>query len=1741
VTLTEAPRNAGGWDSTLGDLWRTIAPLADRAQMLEATGAASVAVDAVLDAVESVRRHHDDVRTYLPWASLLSTVPHPVTGWVRAYDLDPLLGHVPSLVGLADGLSTALEALDALAREPAGADALEREEVSAWARTLAAAVRENRPVCDELLARLRLMVRIASEMWENTDFAMLYDSGRELFSIGYNTEQGVLDDSYYDMLASECRLASYLAIARGDVPQEHWFRLGRQLTRTTGGFALLSWSASMFEYLMPLLVMRTYPDTLLQRTYEAVVRRQVQYGAERAVPWGVSESAFAARDAELVYQYQAFGVPGLGLKRGLSDDAVVAPYATLLALMVDRGSALANLRTLSAEGAEGRYGYYEALDYTPGRVPAGQRRAIVRTYMAHHQGMGFVSLANELTGERMRDRFHGDPLVETAELLLQERVPRHIKPAQPHVEEVEFVRSLRELPPPVARSYPLADTPTPATHFLSNGRYSVMVTNAGGGYSRWMDLAVSRYREDITRDSWGQSCFVRDVASQAVWSNTFQHSLAPYDEYHCILSADKAEFRRKDGDIETYTEIVVSPEDDVEVRRIAVTNLGTTARQFDLTSYFEVALTNQSGDQAHRAFSNLFVETDVLPELRTLLFSRRPRSTEEQRVWGFHTLSCDAGIECAFEYETDRARFLGRLRQVHAARAVRENLPLSGTVGAVLDPICSLRRRITVKPGGTTRIAFVTGIAEDRHEALLLAEKYSDLRSAQRAVDLAWSTSQIELRDLGISPDEAVVFQRLASRLLLTDPYSRIKMKTASENRLPMSTLWGLGISGDHPVLLVKIERVEDTQLVRQALLAHQYWRHKGFRCDLVILNTKPSAYHSELDDRLHLLVRTGHALQMADKPGGVFIRRADQIAPDVLNLLESVARATLEADRGPIALQLNQRGVRRDPPDPLVPKSEPREYPLPAFARPKLDFDNGYGGVDPDSGEYVIVLEDGATTPAPWVNVIAGPEFGTMVSEAGVGCTWALNSHENRLTTWNNDPVSDGSGEIIYVRDEDTGRFWSPTQLPLPDEAPYVIRHGQGYSVFEHVCQGIAHELTWFLALEDPVRVARLRVTNLGDETRRLTLTHFVEWVLGDSRSRANQRVVTDCDEENGLLLAHNWYNEDFPGRVAFLACDRPLSSYTASRTEFLGRNGTPADPAAMHRKDLGRETGRFRDNCGAVMTSLELGPGETTEVRFLLGQCDTLDEVKDVVRAHREPEAADRELARVREQWASILGAITVHTPDPALDAMVNGRALYQTLACRVWGRTALYQSSGALGFRDQLQDVMALGFARPDIARAHIVEASRHQFEAGDVLHWWQPYSGRGVRTRFTDDRDWLPFVVADYLAVTGDVSVLDESTPYIGGPEVDPEREDLYLVPHVTTHQATVYEHCVAALEASAQTGSHGLPLMGGGDWNDGMNRVGAGGKGESVWLAWFLHLTLMRFAPICELKGEPERAAAYRTRAAAFAAAAEQEAWDGSWYRRAYFDDGTPLGTRSAEECRIDAIAQAWAVISGAADPERALRALEAVEEKLVRWEDGLVALLTPPFDRMPQDPGYIKGYVPGVRENGGQYTHAAIWVAMAYALTGEGDEALALLDLINPLNHALTKDAVEVYRVEPYVLAADVYGVQPHTGRGGWTWYTGSSSWFYNVAVRNALGIRIMADDGARYLVVDPCIPKTWPGFSASVRNGGTTYEVRVENPRGVNRGVERVTLDGALCDDRRVRLADDGGTHEVVVSLLGA
>ncbi len=1721
TALGTAPTTSADWARWLGDLNGLAHTLVDVAGTLDAErgdGAATELIAWSGAVAATVEGHARDLDLLLPWA------PHAdAIDGVRG-----LLATLPAPAEMSDRCAAALADLAGRPADPGHAALAEHLERAAEA-------------CGSLVRRLLALARLARELFEAMKFTFLLDPTRNLLTIGYRVREGDPDPNCYDLLASEARLASFVAVAKGDVPTSHWFQLGRPMTPVDRGSALLSWSGSMFEYLMPALVMRSPPGSLLEQTYRLVVRRQVRYGATRGVPWGISESAFDARDLALTYQYSNFGVPGLGLKRGLSENLVIAPYATALAAMIAPGAAAENLARLATLGARGAYGFYEALDYTATRLPESGAAGLVRAYMAHHQGMFVVAIANVLHDGAMRARFHAEPIVKAAELLLQERAPRDVAVARPRAEEVKTAAHVRDLVGPVSRRFTSPHDPVPRTHLLSNGHYAVMITAAGSGYSRWGDLAITRWREDVTRDAYGQYIFLRDADSGEVWSAAHQPSGVEADAYEAIFSEDRAEIRRRDGALATTLEVVVSPEDDAEVRRVTITNLGGRTRQIELTSYAEVVLAPQAADAAHPVFSNLFVHTEADAALNTLLATRRPRSPEEPAVWAAHVVSVDEQTVGGVQYETDRARFLGRGRGIRTPMSVIDGRPLSNTAGPVLDPIFSLRSRIRLAAGASARVTFSTVVAASREAVVDLADKYRDPATFERVVTLARTQAQVQLHHLGIERDEAHLFQRLGNRVLYADPSLRSSPEVLRRASGGPSALWPHGISGEVPIVLVRIDHAEDQDIVRQLLRAHEYWRLKQLAVDLVIVNEQGSSYAQELQAALEAIVRASQSRLGSEghQPhGGVFILHGDRLSPNDRLLLQTAARTVLLSRHGTLAEQVAR--VERTEAPPLVPAlrrggTRPVQETLPA-PRLELEFFNGLGGFAADGREYVTVLGEGQWTPAPWVNVVANPSFGFQVSESGSGYTWSINSRENQLTPWSNDPVCDPPGEVLYVRDEESGELWGPTVLPIRDEAaPYVVRHGQGYSRFEHTSHGITLELLQFVPPDDPVKVSRLVIENRSGRARRLSVTAYVEWVLGTSRSASAPYLVTEIDAGSGALLARNPWNGEFAGRVAFADLGGRQTAWTCDRAEFLGRNGTLDHPAALERGlALSGRVGAGLDPCGALQTTLEVRSGGRATVVFLLGQTATAEEARALVARYRAADL-DAVLRAVTTRWDDILGVVQVKTPDRSMDLLLNRWLLYQTLACRVWARSAFYQAGGAYGFRDQLQDVMALAVSKREVAREHLLRAAGRQFVEGDVQHWWHPPSGRGTRTRISDDLVWLPYATIHYLDVTNDLGLLDEVVPFLQGPALAAGQGEAYFEPGVSSEGATFFEHCARALDRSLHVGSHGLPLMGTGDWNDGMNRVGHAGTGESVWLGWFLYTTLRDFARLAELRGEHQRADAWRRHVTALQVALERDGWDGDWYRRAYYDDGTPLGSASNAECRIDSIAQSWGVISGAADRARATRAMAAVEEYLVRRGDGLVLLFTPPFDHPARDPGYVQGYLPGVRENGGQYTHAALWSVLAFAALGEGDKAGELFAILNPINHTSTRAGVHRYKVEPYVAVADVYAEPPHVGRGGWTWYTGSAGWMHRAGLEWILGFRVRGGT----LHLDPCIPRAWRGFEIRFRYHSARYEIAVENPRGVTRGVSRVELDDSpLAGGAAIALTDDGATHRVRVVL---
>ncbi len=1650
--------------------------------------------------------HVEELRFVTPWLALPVVtqldpkfVPHDQTHTLREISL------------LEQSSGALVDGTDAYARclREAGERACQRM------RALETLARQ----CDELAAM---------------DFAFLFNTARDLFPTGFNVTERRFDTGFYDLLASEARLCSYVAIALGQVPQDHWFSMGRLLVASHGEPILVSWSGSMFEYLMPLLVMPNYENTLLDRTCRAAVQQQIEYGKLRGVAWGISESGYNRTDVQLNYQYRAFGVPGLGLKRGLAEDLVIAPYATAMALMVSPVEACENLQRLAAEGRAGAYGFYEAVDYTPTRLPPDELSATIKSFMAHHQGMSLLALVNFLHDNPMPRRFLACPLLKAADLLLQERVPKTV--ASVFVEDLKLEES--RMPSgegeSVMRVFTNPNTPAPEVHLLSNGRYHVVISSAGGGYSRWRELAVTRWCEDATRDCWGMFVYLRDVGTGEFWSTAYQPTLKMTKSYEAIFTQARAEFRHRQAGIEVHTEISVSPEDDVELRRITITNRSPVTRQVELTSYSEVVLARQDADAAHPAFSNLFVQTEFARKSSAILCTRRARSEAEKPPWLLHLMQVQGEGQGEISCETDRCRFIGRGGNLANPAAMQAISPLSNTVGSVLDPIIALRRTVTLPAFGTAIIDLVVGVTETRETALAQVEKYQSSRMTDRIFDLAWTHSQVTLHQLDVTEAEAQLYGRLAGALIYADPARRANAVVLLNNRRGQNGLWSYGISGDAPIVLLRISDTEKIEIVRQLIQAHSYWRMKGLTVDLVILNEDVSVYRQSLQDQITTLISSGIESQMLDKPGGIFVRRLEQIPNDDRVLLQAAARIVLDDEKGSLAEQLEHRSIL----EPSVPalrtsRFRPADAPAPLPSR-ELIFDNGLGGFTHDGHEYVITLQPGQMTPAPWVNVLANPFFGTVISESGAAYTWVENSHEFRLTPWSDDPVLDTTGEAIYIRDEQTGQFWSPTPLPARGATPYAIRHGFGYTVFEHTEFGIASELWVYVAMDAPVKFSVLKLRNVSGRPRRLSVTGIMEWVLGDLRHKNLLHVQTEVDLKTGALIARNYYNTEFPDRIVFLDVNDATRTLTGDRKEFIGRNGSLAQPAALKRQRLSGKVGAGLDPCGAIQVACNLAEGEERETSFRLGVGRSTTDVQVLIRRYRRADACRTALEGVWAYWNRTLGAVNVDTPDPAVNVMANGWLLYQTLSCRLWGRTGFYQSGGAYGFRDQLQDVMALIHAEPALTREHLLRAAARQFREGDVQHWWHPPSGRGVRTHFSDDYLWLPYVTCRYVRCIADTGVLDEKISFLEARAVKPEEESYYDLPNKSEETATLYQHCVRAIERGLKFGAHGLPLMGCGDWNDGMNLVGKDGRGESVWLGFFLYDVLTQFAGLARSRSDLNFADRCAAQAQQLQKNLEQYAWDGEWYCRAYFDNGEPLGSATNPECQIDSLPQSWSVISGAGEPQRSRRAMNAVDQRLVRRTDKLIQLFDPPFDKSLLNPGYIKGYIPGVRENGGQYTHGAIWTVMAFALNGENDRAWELFGLLNPVHHGGTPQQIATYKVEPYVVAADVYAVAPHIGRGGWTWYTGSAGWMYRLLIETLLGVNLEGNQ----LRLTPLPPKSWTTYKIHYRYRQTVYHITISRLATDAAEANQVFLDGEKLVGKNLPLADDRREHFVELKV---
>lgn len=1657
---------------------------------------------------------------YLPWLGKLETAPEQYSALARQIRgcLDP-----SSAIGEARSKSIqCLELIDGLSDE---------DQADEWLRGLRLAIEHGLQRQELLQFSLEDICDLCDEKSYGMNFAFLYDPEVRLFRIGYNLSSGQMDTSHYDLLATEARLASFFAIAKHDAPIEHWFYLGRPITRLRGKPSILSWNGSMFEYLMPPLFLPGKRDTLLGESEATAIEYQRHYAKRRGVPWGISESAFAVTDADGNYQYRAFGAPGLGIRRGLTSDLVIAPYASALALCIWPNAAVKNLRLFEQLGVLGIHGFVEALDYTPDRADAHGGYVPVNTYMAHHQGMILAAIANVLGKDILVRHVLSERRLQAVEYLLQEKVPWTVSTEPGRADEIwSQPEEPKSLPGP-ASWIPTRTGTVPQFHHIGNGHMSMRISDAGGGGLSLNGTSLTRWQPDPTRDHYGYWIYVQDEESGSIWSVGRRPAGRDADEERVVFHQHMVEMMRRADRLTVRMEATVAPSDNVEIRQVTVTNEDEVDRSILLTSYAEVVLSPPRDDERHPAFSKLFVHSSYNARKRCLLFERRPRRPTDSPPVLLHTIAGDEADFDIVSYETDRRSFLGRCPDGDRPEALRSGC--SRSTGWTLDPVMSMQVRLRLKPMQTRSFSFVTVSAKSARAAMDIADKY-------RTRDFGWvfrdasRTYSREYRRLEIDSQKAPQLQALSSLLAQNCPALRRAPGSITSNRFGQPDLWQFGISGDLPILLIKIEDEEGFDLVDLLVRAQQLWRRGGLEADIAILRIGSSGYEEPVRERILSVLRDAHAYGFLGRNGGVHLISASHIDPKRRFALEASASVVLEPEKLSLEEALDAVLESRAPPprfEPAVPIRfiTPRQLQRPGG----LEFDNGFGGFDKDNGEYVVFLEPGERTPAPWCNVLANDTFGTIVSESGLGFSWAENSGENRLTSWSNDPVCDTPGEFLYLRDEASAEFWTVTAAPLGDKSACETRHGAGFTSYRQNNHALEQEMLVFVPKSDPVKIVRLRLNNLASETRRITATYFADLLLGAVGSSAKPHIACQYSPGCKAILANNAWNPEFASRVAFLTASLPPHSMSGDRYDFLGHEGDHANPAALRHMDLG---GRFTaggDVCAAYQVHLDIAPGETAEVCFVLGQGEDGTAAEALAGKWTSPAVVNGALEEIDDLWAKRFAVAFVETPDRAFDLMMNRWLPYQNMSSRYLARAGFYQAGGAFGYRDQLQDTLALLHSDPDLVRSHLLRAASHQFEEGDALHWWHPPSGRGVRTHCSDDYLWLPFVTARYVEATGDRSVLDEPVPFLTGPELRADQHDHYALFDVGD-SASLYEHCKRALERMMPTGRHGLPLIGTGDWNDGMDRVGWKKKGESVWLAWFQIAIISHFVPIMRRRGDAAAATRLRDHAKKLKEAIGSSAWDGKWFLRAFDDDGEVWGSSSIDECRIDSIAQSWSVLSGGPISKKKVEAIGSAKKLLIDPQNRLVKLLDPPFENTTRDPGYIKAYPPGVRENGGQYTHAAAWLGLACAKLGDGDAAWQVFDIINPIRRADKREAADLYRREPYVLPGDVSALASREGQGGWSWYTGAAGWTWQLGMEGILGVRIES----KAFTIDPSLPRQWRKARVVLNRPDGTVIVTIDDPQGVGHGVKWIKAGGRTVKGNKIGFPGPGRTLKVTVRL---
>ena len=1644
--------------------------------------------------------------------------------------------------------------------------------------------------------RLLSLVSEIKSIMDDMKFDFLYSKDRGLFSIGFNIEEKSLGNSYYDLLASEARIASLLAIARGEVPKEHWYNLSRNMSKPFGCKTLVSWSGTMFEYFMPFQIIKSFDNTIWSLTYSSVLKGQIIYGEKNEVPWGISESAYYMFDVNQNYQYKAFGVPGIGLKRGLENQVVVSPYSSIMTLPIDSKKSIQNLRKLYDLKAYGRYGFIESIDYTENKDNPKE----VRCYMVHHLGMSMLALDNILNNNILKERFHNIPEIKAVEILLKERVPENIVfDREVDVSKVNKIIEREDFIPRIIRGNKLKN---PEVLLLSNGSYSTMISDSGSGYSKKNDMTVYRWKGDSTSDSSGVFFYIKNLNSNDYWSATYEPCKEDNGDSITEFTLDKATFQREYGNINSKYEVMISSEDNVEFRKITLKNNAEKKRTIEVTSYFEVTLQSFEGDAVHPSFSNLFISTEFNEEYKALIGNRRPRAEGAVTHYIFHTLISNKDLEGELTYETSRLNFIGRNRNLKSPEIMDNDTPLKNTVGTVLDPIMSLRGTVTLNPGEEGTFYYVTGVGESKEEILDLISKYKEISAIEKSLDSYNYANSLELKHIGIRSAQANIYQSLASYLLYLHSGRKNREKYIKDISLNQENLWAYGISGDLPIILLVISDEDDINLLRQTINMHYYYRSKGIKTDLVIYNEEEISYEEPLQKNIISTINNSLEREYINKSGGIFIHNKATMGEDTRDFLIGIAKIYISSKDGNLAKQLteaveydyekfksseeiapinrikvnitegdyikNNSSKSMSTEEFIKAQLEKEEYNIKDFREVKiendnkkykdkkidltdldmdinedlinynyyyedtrdLEFFNGYGGFDKRDNSYVITLKDYENTPAPWINVISNKDFGFHISEVGSTYTWCGNSRENKITPWSNDWVTDPTGEALYIRDNDTGAYFTITPMPIRDSGEYIIKHSFGYSTFKHTAYNIQGEMQIFTPQNEKLKICKVKLKNLSDNNKNISIFYYAQLVLGVYSYSSAKYISTNI--KDNYIYGVNPYSKYFGKLKAYLSIAGEDNQYfTGDRKSFIGIGEDLEHPKALRYKKLNNRYGSIYDPCLASQLDIYLESNKEKEIVIIFGEEEDIALIEEKINKYKSIQNVNKALEEVKEYWNKFLGSIQVKTPDKSMDYLLNGWLMYQTLSCRYLSRTAFYQSGGAYGFRDQLQDSMSIGILNPSITREQILRSASRQYLEGDVQHWWHPVINSGIRTRFSDDLLWMPYVTIEYIKSTGDYSILDEEAPYLEDEPLKNGEDERYTIVNSSSKSGSIYEHCLKAIDKGLKFGIHNIPLMGSGDWNDGMSTVGNKGQGESIWLGWFLYKILDGFEEICSYKNDIKKEQEYSGFKEFIKENLEKEAWDGGWYRRAYFDDGKPLGSRENDECKIDSLAQSWSIISKAGREERTIEAMKAVDKYLVDRNNGLIKLLSPPFDKSSLEPGYIKGYVAGVRENGGQYTHAAVWVILALTKLGLGTKAWKYYNMINPINHSNTELEARRYKVEPYVMAADVYIKEPHGGRGGWSWYTGASGWMYKVGLQDILGLKTI--EGKGYLI-EPCIPDNWNEYEIKIKNELEDYNIKIRRKKN---NEER----GIYINEKRINnrvIPKNKGKLEIIVTI---